>query len=172
MPEALTCVGAIAGAFGVRGELRIKSFCAIPQDIADYSPFTSEDGAKSFDIKILRPIKNGFAARIPSINNKEDADALKGTRLYVPLDRLPKLPDDEFYHSDLINLDVYDTGGVKLGHIRAVHDHGAGDLLEVFGPGLKSTVLLPFTKEAVPTIDLDQKRIIADPPAGLFPDAE
>lgn len=170
MTETLTCVGAIAGAFGVRGDVRIKSFCATPEDIGLYSPFSSEDGARQFRIKILRPIKNGFSGKIEGITNKEDADALKGTRLYVPLDRLPELADDEFYHSDLIGLDVFDTGGVKLGHIRAVHDHGAGDLLEVFGPGLKSTVLLPFTKDAVPTVDLAQKRIIADPPEGLFPD--
>lgn len=170
MRETLTCVGAIAGAFGVRGEMRIKSFCASPEDIEAYSPFTDEDGTQEFDIKILRSIKNGFAGRMPSVHNKEDADALKGTRLFVPLNRLPSLPDDEFYHSDLIGLDVIDTGGEKLGHIRAIHDHGAGDLLEIFGAGLKNTVLLPFTKEAVPTIDLDAGRVIADPPEGLFPD--
>ncbi len=170
MPDVLTCVGAIAGAFGVRGDVRIKSFCATPEDIGTYSPFTSEDGKTVFDVTIQRPIKNGFAGKVAGVENKEDADRLKGTRLYVPLKRLPKLPDDEFYHSDLIGLDVFDPGGAKLGHIRAVHDHGAGDLLEIFGPGLKSTVLLPFTKEAVPTVDLAAKRIVADPPDGLFPD--
>jgi len=170
MTDGLTCVGAIAGAFGVKGEVRIKSFCATPGDIATYSPFTTEDGKREFKIEISRAMKGGFAGRIEGISNREEIEALKGTRLYVPLSRLPELPDDEFYHSDLIGLDVFDTGGEKLGHIRAVHDHGAGDLLEVFGPGLKSTVLLPFTKEAVPTIDLGAKRIIADPPEGLFPD--
>ena len=169
--ETLTCVGAIAGAFGVRGDVRIKSFCATPADIGLYSPFSSEDGKTEFKIKISRPIKNGFAGRIEGIDNREEIEALKGTRLYIPLTRLPELPDDEFYHSDLIGLDVVDTGGEKLGHIRAVHDHGAGDLLEVFGPGWKSTVFLPFTKEAVPTVDLKGKKIITDPPAGLFPTA-
>lgn len=170
MADDLTCVGAIAGAFGVKGEARIKSFCATPEDIAEYSPFVSEDGKRQFKINISRAIKNGFAGRIEGVDNREAVEALKGTRLYVPLSRLPELPDDEFYHSDLIGLDVFDTGGEKLGHIRAVHDHGAGDLLEIFGPGWKSTILLPFTKEAVPTIDIAQKRIIADPPDGLFPD--
>jgi 16S rRNA processing protein RimM len=170
MSDDLTCVGAIAGAFGVKGDVRIKSFCANPADIGSYSPFTSEDGTQEFKIKVSRPIKNGFAGRIEGMDNREAIEALKGTRLYVPLSRLPELPDDEYYHSDLIGLDVYDTGGQNLGQIRAVHDHGAGDLLEVFGQGWKSTVLLPFTKEAVPTVDLKAKRIITDPPEGLFHD--
>jgi len=172
MPDALTCVGAIAGAFGVKGEVRIKSFCAEPSDIGSYSPFTTEDGKRQFKIKISRAIKNGFAGKIDGIDVREEVEALKGTRLYVELSRLPKLPDDEFYHTDLIGLDVYDTGGEKLGTIRAVHDHGAGDLLEVFGIGWSSTVLLPFTKEVVPTVDLEAKRIITDPPDGLFPDGK
>ena len=78
------------------------------------------------------------------------------------------MPDDEFYHTDLIGLEVCDTGGTVLGTVRSVQNLGAGDLLEISGPGLKSTVLLPFTKEAVPTVDLGQGRIIADPPEGLF----
>jgi 16S rRNA processing protein RimM len=89
-------------------------------------------------------------------------------RLYVPRDRLPSLPDDEFYHADLIGLEVFDTGGTSLGRVKAVLNHGAADLLEIHGPGLKSTVLLPFTREAVPTVDLSAGRIVADPPEGLF----
>lgn len=168
MTGELICVGAIAGSFGVRGEVRLKSFCAEPSDIANYVPLTDEDGARSFSLTLTRPIKNGFAARLGGVATKEQADALKGLRLYAPRDRLPALPDDEFYHADLIGLEVRDTGGTVLGNVRSVHNHGAGDLLEIFGPGLKSTVLLPFTKEAVPTVDLGQGRIIADPPEGLF----
>ncbi len=162
------CVGAIAGAFGVKGEVRLKSFTSVPEDIAQYAPLETEDGAMEFDVTLDRPIKNGLAVRLSGIATKEQADALKGVRLYVPRDRLPALPDDEFYHADLIGLPVFDTGGTQLGHIKAVHDHGAGDLLEIHGPGLKSTVLLPFTREAVPTVDLDAGRIVADPPEGLF----
>lgn len=172
MADGLTCVGAIAGAFGVKGDVRIKSFCAVPDDIGAYSPFVTEDGKQQFKIKISRAIKNGFAGRIEGMDNREEIEALKGTRLYVETSRLPELPDDEFYHSDLIGLEVFDTGGEKLGVVRAVHDHGAGDLLEVFGQGWTSTVLLPFTREAVPTIDMGAKRIIADPPDGLFPDGK
>ncbi len=89
-------------------------------------------------------------------------------RLYARRDQLPSLPDDEFYHADLIGLDVYDTGGTLLGQVKSVQNHGATDLLELHGAGLKSTVLLPFTLEAVPTVDLDQGRIVADPPEGLI----
>jgi 16S rRNA processing protein RimM len=162
------CVGAIAGAFGVHGEVRLKSFTSVPEDIAAYAPVETEDGAMAFNIDLGRQIKNGLAVRLSGIGTKEQADALKGVRLFVPRDRLPALGDDEFYHADLIGLPVYDTGGTELGHVRAVHDHGAGDLLEIHGPGLKSTVLVPFTREAVPTVDLVAGRIVSDPPEGLF----
>ena len=161
------CVGAIGGAFGVRGDVRLKSFCAEPEAIADYGPLSAEDG-RTFTISLKGAIKNGLSARLSGVTSKEAADALKGTRLYAPRDRLPSLPDDEYYHADLLNLEVRDTGGTLLGHVRSVQNHGAGDLLEIFGPGLKQTVLLPFTRAAVPTVDLAAGRIVADPPDGLF----
>ncbi|MFC3613687.1 ribosome maturation factor RimM [Lutimaribacter marinistellae] len=164
----LICVGAVAGSFGVRGEVRLKSFCAEPEDIALYSPLTDENGGRRIPIVITRAVKNGFAARLGGIETKEEADAARGLRLFARRDQLPALPDDEFYHADLIGLEVYDTGGGLLGRVRSVLNHGASDLLEIHGPGLKSTVLLPFTVEAVPTVDLYRGRIIADPPEGLF----
>ena len=163
------CVGAISGSFGVRGEVRLKSFCAAPEAIADYAPLWTEDGARSFEVTLTRAVKGGFAARLSGVASKEAADALRGTRLYADRAVLPALPDDEFYHADLIGLEVVNTGGRVLGHVRAVHDHGAGDLLEVHGPGLPATVLLPFTDACVPTVDLAAGRLIADPPEGLFP---
>jgi 16S rRNA processing protein RimM len=163
------CVGAISGSFGVRGEVRLKSFCAAPEAIADYAPLWTEDGARRFEVTLTRAVKGGFAARLSGVASKEAADALRGTRLYADRATLPALPDDEFYHADLIGLEVVDTGGRVLGHVRAVHDHGAGDLLEVHGPGLPATVLLPFTDACVPTVDLAAGRLIADPPEGLFP---
>lgn len=162
------CVGAIAGAFGVRGEVRLKSFTAIPEDIASYAPLESEDGTRSFSVKVTRQVKNGLAARLSGITTKEEADALRGTQLFVPRDRLPSLPDDEFYHTDLIGLEVTDTGGAPLGKVLSVINNGADDLLELSAPGQKQTVLLPFTKSVVPTVDLAQGRIVADPPEGLF----
>ncbi|PRY23701.1 16S rRNA processing protein RimM [Aliiruegeria haliotis] len=161
-------VGAIAGSFGVKGEVRLKSFCAMPEDIASYGTLYSEDGARSFTVTLTRPVKNGFAARLTDVATKEQADALKGVRLMADRHRMPDLPDDEFYHADLIGLEVRDTGGTLLGTVRAVQEYGAGDMLEIHGPGLKTTVLLPFTREAVPTVDLAAGRIVADPPEGLF----
>ena len=162
------CVGAIAGSFGVKGEVRLKSFCADPEAIGTYGALVSEDGARSWDVRLTRPVKAGFAARLSGVASKEAADALRGTRLYVDRDRLPSLPDDEFYHTDLIGLTVVDTGGETVGRVKAVLNHGAGDLLEVMGKGMKQPVLLPFTKAAVPTVDLTAGRLIADPPEGLF----
>ncbi len=164
----MVCVGAIAGAFGVRGEVRLKSFCAEPEDIEAYAPLSTEDGCRSFSVQLTGSAKNGFVARLGGVLTKEDADALRGVSLFAPRDRLPSLPDDEYYHADLIGLQVLDTGGTALGEVRAVLNHGAGDLLEIHGPGLKTTVLLPFTLAAVPTVDLASGRIIIDPPDGLF----
>ena len=168
MSDDRICVGSIGGAYGVQGEVRIKSFCAVPEDIESYAPLTTEDGSRSFTLAILRPIKNGFAGRIAEVATKEQADALKGTQLYASRDQLPTLPDDEYYYTDLIGLEVFDTGGAPLGHVKSVQNHGASDLLEVHAPGATATVLLPFTRAAVPTVDLSARRIVADPPEGLF----
>lgn len=166
--DSVICVGSLSGAYGVRGEVRLKSYCAEPSDIADYNPLSDADGLRQFNVTLVRPIKGGYAARVSGVSTKEDADALRGTDLFTPRDRLPSLPDDEFYHADLIGLDVVDTGGVVLGKVKTVQNHGAGDLLEIHGPGMKNTVLLPFTQAAVPTVDLAGGRIVADPPEGLF----
>ena len=159
-------VAAIAGSFGVRGEVRLKSFTADPAAVGDYGPLTAEDG-RSFEVRITGPVKGGFAARLSGIRTKEEADALRGMRLSAPRSALPALPDDEFYHADLIGLEVVDTGGAVLGTVKAVLDHGAGDILELHRLG-GGTLLLPFTRSAVPTVDLSAGRIVADPPDGLL----
>ena len=161
-PANHTCVGAIAGAFGVHGEVRLKSFCADPAAIASYAPLVAEDG-RSFGVGQLRPISGAFAARLTGVATREQAEALKGTRLYAPRDRLPPLGDDEYYHADLIGLAVHDTGGARLGTVRAVLDHGAGDILEIARPGA-AELLVPFTRAAVPTVDVPGRRIVVDPP--------
>ena len=158
------CVGAIAGSFGVKGELRLKSFCTMPEDIAAYGPLYSEDGARSFTVRLTRAVTGGLGARLSGVATKEEADALKGVTLWADRDRLPSLPDDEFYHSDLIGLEVFDTGGAALGKVRAVQNFGAGDILEIFAPGRKTTLMLPFTRAVVPTVDIKAGRIVADPP--------
>ncbi|MBT0959285.1 16S rRNA processing protein RimM [Alphaproteobacteria bacterium KMM 3653] len=162
------CVGAIAGSFGVKGEVRVKSFCAMPEDIAAYGPLWTEDGARSFDIRLTRAVKGAFAARLSGVGTKEAADALRGTPLYLDRALLPDLDEDEYYHADLIGLSVYDTGGGLLGTVKAMHDHGAGDLMEVQLDGGAETVLIPFTLKAVPTVDIAKGRIVTDPPEGTF----
>lgn len=163
MTQDRICVGAIAGAFGVHGEVRLKSFCAEPADIARYTPLTTEDGTRSFTVRLTRPVAGGLGARLSGVATREDAEALRGTTLWAPRDALPSLPDDEFYHADLIGLEVVDTGGAVLGRVRAIFDHGAGDILEIVGG--KDVLLLPFTRTVVPTVDLTARRIVTDPPA-------
>jgi 16S rRNA processing protein RimM len=165
-PKNQLCVGAISGSYGVRGEVRLKSFCAEPTAIAEYGPLYSEDGTRSFKVTLTRPVAGGLGARIAGVDTKEQADALKGITLFVSRDKFPSLPDDEYYHADLIGLEVRDTGGVMLGKVTAVHNHGAGDLLEVGVAGATS-ILLPFTMATVPTVDLGAGRIVVDPPEGL-----
>lgn len=161
-------VGTIGGAFGVTGEVRIKSFCAEPAALVDYTPLTTEDGRSFTTIILTGQAKGALIARVDGITTKEEADALRNVALYAARDVMPSLPDDEYYHADLIGLEVCDTGGATLGRVKYVVDHGAGDLLEIIVPGQSDTVLLPFTAAAVPTVDLTAGRIIADPPEGLF----
>ena len=168
MHDDLICVGVISGAYGVQGELRVKSFCANPEDLETYSPLLSEDGKTAFHLSLIRAIKNGFVARIVEVHTKEDGDALKGAQLFAKRDQLPSLPDDEYYHSDLMGLRVADTGGTEIGRVKTVQNHGASDLLEVQLTGSSATVLVPFTLAVVPTVDLSTGRIVIDPPEGLL----
>lgn len=162
-PEGHVLVGALAGAFGVQGEVRLKSFCAEPEAIVGYAPLVAADG-RSFGIRITRSLTGAFAARVTGVVTREQAEALKGLRLFAPRDRLPALEEDEFYHADLIGMAVVDPGGAPLGRVRAVHDHGAGDVIEIARPGA-ADLLIPFTRAAVPTVDLAGRRMVVDPPA-------
>ena len=161
------CVGAIAGAFGVKGEVRLKSFTADPAAIALYAPLHTRDGTRSFAVTLTGATTNGLTARLSGIRTREEAEALKGTDLYADRDRLPPLEDDEFYHADLIGLAVVDAGGNALGTVKAVLNHGAGDVLEVLGPGMKQPLMLPFTRAVVPTVDLSAGRMVVDLPEEL-----
>ena len=164
----LICVGSIAGAFGVRGELRVKSFCANPSDLAEYTPLLTEDGEQNYELSLIGEIKNGFSARIVGIDTKEAADALRGVSLFARREDLPELPVDEYYYSDLIGFEVADTGGIFIGTVKTVVNHGADDLLEISIPGASDTALVPFTKIFVPTVDMNAKSIVIDPPEGLL----
>ena len=161
-------VGTLAGAFGVHGEVRLKSYCAQPEAIAAYAPLYDGEGRAYATIRLTGQAKGAFTARVSGISTREEAEALKGTDLYADRDRMPSPDEDEYYYSDLIGLAVVDTGGAELGVVKAVFDHGAGDLLEIQRTVGGESVLLPFTRANVPTVDTGAGRIVVDPPEGAF----
>lgn len=161
----LILVGRVAGAFGVRGEVRITAYTADPMALATYKRLLREDGAPALTLGAARPTKDGVVARAPEIETKEQADALRGLRLFVPREALPEPDEDEFYLTDLIGLPVDTPDGESLGRIKAVPNFGAGDLLEIDPGQGRPTFYLPFTREVVPTVDLAGGRLIAVPPA-------
>ena len=156
----LVVIGVILGAHGVRGDVRIKSFTADPEALFDYAPFLDEHGAPLVDPVKARPAKDHFIVSPANPKQKEEWDALKGTKLYVPRDALPDPDEDEFYIEDLIGLDVFVGGDTKIGRIKAVLNHGAGDLIEVQCSDRPKPVLVPFTLADVPVVDLTLGRII------------
>jgi 16S rRNA processing protein RimM len=162
-------LGAITGAHGLRGEVVLKIFTETPEAIAAYGPLQSEDGAVTVEIEGLRPVKGGFAARLKGVTDRNGAEALKGVGLYAPRAALGEPgEEDEFFHADLIGLEVFEEGKGRIGTVTAVPDFGAGGLLEIALKGRKGTVLLPFTREAVPEVDLPGGRVVVVPPEGLW----
>jgi 16S rRNA processing protein RimM len=161
-------VAQIGAAHGLKGDVRLWSFTEDPLAVARYGPLESEDGVRRFDIENLRSGKDHFVARLSGVRDKNAAEALRNTKLYIPRERLPKTEDEEsFYHADLIGLAVVTTKGVDIGEVVAVHNFGAGDIVEIRLTD-QSTILLPFTDAAVPKVDLEAGRIIIDPPEGVF----
>ncbi len=165
------CVGVIAGAHGVGGEARIRAFTDDPFDVAAYGEVETEDGSLRFGITVLREAKPGvLIARLEGVDlTREEVQALGGTQLFVPRTALPEPEDeDEFYYSDLIGLAATYPDGAPLGTILGVADYGAGDMLDVKLANSSKTIVVPFTKEAVPTVDIRASRVVIDPPAGLI----
>jgi 16S rRNA processing protein RimM len=157
------CVAQIGAAHGVRGEVRLWSFTEEPAAVASYGPLESEDGTKRFEIETLRPSKNCLVARIAGVNDRETAEKLTNTRLYVPRDRLPPVEDDEtFYFADLVGLAAVSPDGARLGTVTAVHNFGAGDVIEI-KPDSGESLLVPFTETAVPEIDVAAGRMVVVP---------
>lgn len=167
----LVCVGAIAGAFGVKGEVRLKSFTDDPETLLALGPLLDETGATALTITRGRPVSDGFAVFAKEVETREAAMALRSTRLYVPRERLPPTEEDEFYHVDLIGLRVVSLTGELLGEVRSVVSYGASDLLEIWKtPGVRQPWLVPFTKEAVPHVDLARGEVTVDPPEEARPE--
>jgi 16S rRNA processing protein RimM len=158
------CVAQIGGAHGIRGEVKLKSFTADPMAVKDYGPLTSEDGSASFEIEALRPAKGHLVARLRGVSDRNAAERLAQLRLFVPRERLPPAGADEFYHVDLIGLAAVTADGTEVGTVVAVHDFGAGDILELRPRAGGATIMLPFTDAFVPVVDLAAGRITVAPP--------
>ena len=155
------CLGAFAGAHGVKGDTLVKTFTETPKNVATYGPVETEDGARSFAFQFLREHKPGFViVRAPEITSREDAAALKGVRFYVNRAALPEPDEDEFYLDDLVGLRAQDETGADAGRVAVVHNFGAGDLIELGDiPGVAGARIVAFTKAAAPIVDLAGGRI-------------
>jgi 16S rRNA processing protein RimM len=169
---ARICLGQIGAPHGVRGEVRLRSFTSDPQAIAGYGPLQTEDG-RSVQIESLRsaqsPQKHQFVATVSGVHDRDAAKTLANVKLYVAREMLPQLAEaDEFYHADLIGLAVVDRAGKQFGTVVAIHNFGAGDLIEVRADAGNDTELVPFDGTNVPAVELAAGRIVVDPPYQMF----
>lgn len=163
------CVAVVTGAHGVKGAVRLKSFTAAPKDVARYGPLEDEAGARQFKLRLVGSAKGVVIAMLSGIEDRNGAEALRGLRLYLQRAALPPPGEDEYYHADLIGLDATLPDGAALGRVRAVHDFGAGDTLEIDrAPGEGPPVMVPFTRAIVPVVDVAAGRLVIDPPPGLL----
>ena len=152
-------LGDIGAAHGLKGEVRLRSFTEAPDAVADYGPLEDETGGKAIEIESVRPGPKGLIARIKGVTTREGAEALTGTKLYVPRDRLPEAEEGAYYHSDLIGLEAYDAFDVQIGTVVAMYNFGAGDIIEVKLLSGGDNLLLPFTDATVPEIDTEERRL-------------
>jgi 16S rRNA processing protein RimM len=166
-PLQLAVIGA---AHGTRGELRVKTFTGDPMALGDYGMLYDATG-RPFEVLDIRPAKTVVVVRFRGVNDRNMAEALNGTALFIDRSQLPQeLEEDEYYHSDLIGLEAVDAEGNRHGKVSAMFDFGGGDLIELTIPG-KRPMLIPFTQAAVPHVDVKAGHIVIDPAAaGLVPD--
>jgi 16S rRNA processing protein RimM len=167
--ERRILVGAVAGAHGVRGEVKIKSFTEQVRDVSAYGPVEDESGTRRFAIKIRGEAKGLVIASLDGVGDRNAAEALKGLRLYVPRAALGKKPkrapkgSERWFVADLVGLAAVDTNGAALGRVKNVANYGAGDILEVTTMA-GETQLYAFTKRTVPEVDIANGRVVIDPP--------
>ena len=151
-----SCVGVILGAYGIRGDLKIKSFCEIPISIQNFGPLRIQNTSKEIDVKIISQGKGFLHVRSSQINNMETASALRKKLLYVKINGLPKPLAEEYYHAHLVGINAKDVDNVVLGSVIAVYDHGAGAFLEIESSLKAETTLIPFSKNFVPFVNIDE----------------
>jgi len=158
-------VARIGAAHGIRGEVRLWPFTQDPMDVASYGPLETEDGARTFEIEALRPGKDFLVARLVGVSDRSAAEELTNVELFVPRERLPEIEEaDTYYHADLLGLSAVTADGAVLGTVTAIHNFGAGDIIEIT-PATGAVLMLSFTEAAVPEIDLAARRIVVVPPA-------
>ena len=158
MPEKI-CVARIGAAHGVRGSVRLWTFTEDPFAVKDYGPLSTKDGARHFELTSAREAKDHLVVTLKGVATREEAERLNGVELYVARDRLPATEEDEYYHADLIGLAAVTTADEPLGRVIAIHNFGAGDIIEIAPPS-GTTLLLPFSNAVVPTVDLAGGRVI------------
>ena len=158
------CVATVGAAHGTAGEVRLWPFTGRAGDVAAYGPLETADGTRRFAIVSLRRSRDCLIARLEGVTSRTMAEALCNTDLYVPRERLPEPETDEFYHADLIGLAAKDTAGGAVGTVVAVHNFGAGDIVEIAPVTGGETVMHPFSRAAVPVVDVAGGRIVVAPP--------
>jgi 16S rRNA processing protein RimM len=157
------CVARIGAAHGVRGAVKLWTFTQDPLAVKRYGQLMTKDGARQFEVTHLREAKGHLVATLKGIATREEAERLNGVELYVAREKLPDTSADEYYHADLIGLAAVDAAGEPLGRVIAIHNFGAGDIIEVAPPD-GATMLLPFTNAVVPTVDLEGGRVVIELP--------
>lgn len=162
--NSLVLLGHVSTAHGLRGEVLIKTHTAEPKAIAAYGALCDETGARRFDVKVVRVTEKGVIARLGGVGDRTAAEKLKGTKLYVARAQLPAAAEGEYYHADLIGLDAVSERGEPIGHVVAVQNFGASDLLEIRLEGTRQTEFIPFTDAAVPTVDIAARRVVVRMP--------
>jgi len=164
MSKDRVLLGVVAAPHGVRGLVRIRSYTEDPMAVAAYGPLSDETGKKAYRVEALSAARRAVLARIEGVADRTAAEALRGLRLYVERERLPGTGEREWYEADLVGLAAVGLDGRDWGKVIAFHDFGAGSVMEVSGG-----VMLPFTDEAVPEIDIAGGKVMVEPPAGLLP---
>src|SRR6266700_2507629 len=162
----LICVARIGAAHGVRGAVKLWTFTEDPLAVKRYGPLMTKDGARQFELTHVREAKDHLVATLKGVATREEAERLNGIELYVAREKLPATDDDEYYHADLIGLAVVNAANEPLGRVIAIHNFGAGDIIEIAPPN-GATMLLPFTNAVVPTVDLAQERVVIALPAEI-----